>query len=442
MGKSVDKMPPPANFSTSNSAMSSQRNDLASRQPPVVSEALPLSIHYTEKFELLGNGLCQKRGPGRNQFLSSRAPAAVELLNAEGASKFNVDGGLTDNAILREGEPMPKEIIAVVRPRNIFLKKQEGKYGRTDQQSILPDEMEMNLEVKVFDFAPPETDVLKTGKDTGVVYSGKTKATVKQDVQGLYCFQTQGNQLEHLFTQMGTYMFHFSLVSSKYKEVPPAVVRINVAPSNTDMCDARCLEQPKRKRRRPREDTSEATIQDGSLDVAPIDDGLEDDFEEPPHIVNTKIHVTTLDVIVSFQAATTLAPARLECWPQINAYRSVFLWEITSFGFFLFSTLVAHGFKLYIVLENGKDRENSNYASVSQRFLQYGILSCSLGSILGAIALIVSMVILIEVRLGALFCGNPWAVFTTVPFVLLAVTGCAIFIVSVFYQATKDSDTS
>lgn len=49
MGKSVDKMPPPANFSTSNSAMSSQRNDLASRQPPVVSEALPLSIHYTEK---------------------------------------------------------------------------------------------------------------------------------------------------------------------------------------------------------------------------------------------------------------------------------------------------------------------------------------------------------------------------------------------------------
>lgn len=37
----------------------------------------------------------------------------------------------------------------------------------------------------------------------------------------------------------------------------------------------------------------------GSLDVAPIDDGLEDDFEEPPHIVNTKIHVTTLDVIVS-----------------------------------------------------------------------------------------------------------------------------------------------
>lgn len=157
---------------------------------------------------------------------------------------------------------MPKEIIAVVRPRNIFLKKQEGKYGRTDQQSILPDEMEMNLEVKVFDFAPPETDVLKTGKDTGVVYSGKTKATVKQDVQGLYCFQTQGNQLEHLFTQMGTYMFHFSLVSSKYKEVPPAVVRINVAPSNTDMCDASCLEQPKRKRRRPREDTSEATIQE------------------------------------------------------------------------------------------------------------------------------------------------------------------------------------
>lgn len=44
----------------------------------------------------------------------------------------------------------------------------------------------------------------------------------------------------------------------------------------------------------------------GSLDVAPIDDGLEDDFEEPPHIVNTKIHVTTLDVIVSVSLETQL----------------------------------------------------------------------------------------------------------------------------------------
>lgn len=137
----------------------------------------------------------------------------------------------------------------MVRPKNIVVKKKGQTNGRTDQESIVPDEMEMNLEVKVYDFAPPEADVVKSGKETkGVVYSGKTKAIMKQDVQGLYCFNTSGNQLEHLFMQMGTYMFHFSLLSSKYKEVPPAVVRVNVAPANTNMCDANCLERHKKRR--------------------------------------------------------------------------------------------------------------------------------------------------------------------------------------------------
>ena len=50
------------------------------------------------------------------------------------------------------------------------------------------------------------------------------------------------------------------------------------------------------------------------------------------------------------QAATTLAPPRLQCYVEINKYRAIILWEVVSFGCFLFSTLVAHGFKLYIIL--------------------------------------------------------------------------------------------
>ena len=161
--------------------------------------------------------------------------------------------GLTDNVTLQEGQPMPKEFIAVVRPKNIVVKKKgQQMNGRTDQQSIVPDEMEMNLEVKLYDFAPPEADVSKAGKEMKVVYSSKTTATTKQDVQGLYCFSTSGNQLEHLCTQIGTYMFHFSLVSKKYGEVPPAVVRVNVAPSNTNMCDASCAEKGRFQHRKRR----------------------------------------------------------------------------------------------------------------------------------------------------------------------------------------------
>ncbi|KAG0558225.1 hypothetical protein KC19_10G013300 [Ceratodon purpureus] len=354
---------------------------------------------------------------------------------------------------------MPKEFIAVVRPKNIVVKKrgQQTTGSRTDQQSIVPDEMEMNLEVKLYDFAPPEADVLKAGKVTKVVYSGKTTATTKQDVQGLYCFNTSGNELEHLCTQIGTYMFHFSLVSKKYGEVPPAVVRVNVAPSNTNMCNAHCLEKASDRKRRRRKSKSGSV--GGSIDVAPVaaeDQEAEEEENPEPKIDITHVHVTTLDEVVSVngffaiavflglafspplpqnQAATTLAPPRLECYVQVNVYRAVVLWEVVSFGCFLFSTLVAHGFKLFIVLENGRDKENSKFAEVNRNFLRFGILASGVGSILGAIFLIVSMVVLIEIRLGDLTCGNPWAVKTTVPFVILGVSGCAIFIVAVFYES-------
>lgn len=50
------------------------------------------------------------------------------------------------------------------------------------------------------------------------------------------------------------------------------------------------------------------------------------------------------------QVATSLAPPKAECYVAVNTYRAVILWEVLSFAFFLFSTLVAHGFKLFIVL--------------------------------------------------------------------------------------------
>ncbi|KAG0567042.1 hypothetical protein KC19_7G105900, partial [Ceratodon purpureus] len=321
--------------------------------------------------------------------------------------------------------------------------------------------MEMNLEVKVLDFTPPEADVATTGKKMKVAYSASTKATMKQDVQGLYCFNTSGNELEHLFKQIGTYMFHFSLVDSKYGGVPPAVVRVNVAPSNTNLCEAHSGALQHRKRRSKRASGSTG----GSVDIAPVDEIDEEDFELEPKQDITLIHVTSLDAVCSVngffaiavflglgmspplpqnQAATTLSPARLQCYVQINVYRSVVLWEVVSFGCFLFSTLVAHGFKLYIVLQNGKNKGNSKTAEVDQKFLRYGILSAGVGSCFGAIFLIVSMVALIEVRLGDITCngdryGNSWAMNTTISFLVLGVSGCAIFIFVVYYETIRSS---
>jgi hypothetical protein len=92
--------------------------------------------------------------------------------------------------------------------------------------------------------------------------------------------------------------------------------------------------------------------------------------------------------------------------------------------------------------ENGKNRENTKTAEVDHNFLRCGIFVAGGGSILGAIFLIISMVVLIEVRLGDLTCngdkfGNAWAMNATIPFLILGVSGCAIFIVAVFYEAIR-----
>ena len=67
------------------------------------------------------------------------------------------------------------------------------------------------------------------------------------------------------------------------------------------------------------------------------------------------------------QVATSLAPPKAECYVAVNTYRAVILWEVLSFACFLFSTLVAHGFKLFIVLGAFPATEE-NKVFVSQHF--------------------------------------------------------------------------
>ena len=119
---------------------------------------------------------------------------------------------------------MPEEIIAVVRAKGMESIQQGGQQspgnysGPAGSKTIVPQSMVMNLEVKSFDFMPPEVNIPKAtggGNDekAKVVYNGSTKASTKRRVKGLYRFNTKGNSLEHLFNEIGTYMFHFSVVS-------------------------------------------------------------------------------------------------------------------------------------------------------------------------------------------------------------------------------------
>jgi hypothetical protein len=57
------------------------------------------------QFHLLDNGKWRKREPDKSRALFGTAPAAVELLNAEAASRFNVTGVKTSPLPTKKPNP-------------------------------------------------------------------------------------------------------------------------------------------------------------------------------------------------------------------------------------------------------------------------------------------------------------------------------------------------
>ena len=133
---------------------------------------------------------------------------------------------------MEAGFKLPKEILAVVRPRGCTRASQKtGASCRTEQRTIVSDTMEMKLEVRfINEYISNEVGLSEEQMTKSkTVFTCTTKACTRNGVQGLYSFTTDGTDLKSLFTTMGTYLLAFSVVSEKHGNVAPAVTRINVS---------------------------------------------------------------------------------------------------------------------------------------------------------------------------------------------------------------------
>ncbi|KAL3680998.1 hypothetical protein R1sor_023954 [Riccia sorocarpa] len=168
-----------------------------------------------------------------------------------------------------------------------------------------------------------------------------------------------------------------------------------------------------------------------------------EDFDEEFRSGVTQVHVATLDEVVSVNSffciavfiglnynyipndteATSLVAEPMRCRVGMDTYRYLLMFEVLAFSCFLFSSLVAHGIKLYIVLGNGSELENVRSAAVNNRFLRLGILLSAIGSVVGTVFLTLSLVNIIQIRLGNLTCGSLWTNRTAIPLVILVGTG-------------------
>ncbi|XP_022848863.1 uncharacterized protein LOC111371194 [Olea europaea var. sylvestris] len=135
----------------------------------------------------------------------------------------------------------------------------------------------------------------------------------------------------------------------------------------------------------------------------------------------TTVHVTALDGIVNVNSLFTMAifigfsltvPAAgsagndPSCIASVKQVRRLIVFEVISFSFFLFSSLIAQSLKLAINLLNSLDATDPHKADIDSSFHKYALFGSAIGSVLGCVFLMLSIVDFVQVKLGVLSCGG------------------------------------
>ncbi|KAJ4898367.1 Uncharacterized protein Rs2_25161 [Raphanus sativus] len=120
----------------------------------------------------------------------------------------------------------------------------------------------------------------------------------------------------------------------------------------------------------------------------------------------TSVHVSALDGLVNVNSLFTIAvfvglsiatpgqhslELRSSCDASADVAKKLLVFEVVSFSFFLFSSLVAQGLKLALNLLNSKDVDEIFRAHINIK-IRLGLLSCGSESSAQAVATLVSLV--------------------------------------------------
>ncbi|KAL8548866.1 hypothetical protein ACS0TY_007942 [Phlomoides rotata] len=165
--------------------------------------------------------------------------------------------------------------------------------------------------------------------------------------------------------------------------------------------------------------------------------------------VKTSVHVTALDGIVNVNSLFTMAifigfsltvpenaaaVSRAECTTSRTTVRRLIVFEVVSFSFFLFSSLVAQSLKLTINLLNNMDPGDPHKADVDPDLLRYGLFGSAVGSVMGCAFLMLSIMDFVRVKLGDYSCGGE-PVIALVALVIFVGPGLFIYMATAVYAS-------
>ncbi|EPS60773.1 hypothetical protein M569_14026, partial [Genlisea aurea] len=161
----------------------------------------------------------------------------------------------------------------------------------------------------------------------------------------------------------------------------------------------------------------------------------------------TAVHVTALDGIVTVNSLFTTAVFiglslttstssetgnKSSCEGDVELVRRVIVFEVFSFGFFLFSSFIAQSLKLAINLASSSASNTPHHGEVESWLVDYGLFGSAAGSVSGCAFLVASMVEYVQVKLGRVPCSGEAVVVICVLIVLVG-SSLLIYVFSTVY---------
>ncbi|XP_010664740.1 uncharacterized protein LOC104882566 [Vitis vinifera] len=139
------------------------------------------------------------------------------------------------------------------------------------------------------------------------------------------------------------------------------------------------------------------------------------------NIINVNALFTSAVFIgLPFSFRTETLKTRVECKPDAGIAKRLVVFEILSFSFFLLSTLLAKTLKLHFYVI--KNKHNTNFVLKTSCLM---LIIAAVGTIAGCVLLTLSMIHMVQIRLGKLTCtGSSWIVTGS----LVAIFGLALIL--------------
>ncbi|XP_008386072.1 uncharacterized protein [Malus domestica] len=180
-------------------------------------------------------------------------------------------------------------------------------------------------------------------------------------------------------------------------------------------------------------------------------------------ISTTRIHIMALDGIVNVNSLFSFAPfvgltfypttdpadmligSNTACVAGASSAEGLIAFHVYSFSSFLFSSLVALALKQAIKISEDIGEDNGDGSSVSHSHigqvnrvaLRVGTLVSAFGSVVGCGFLVMTLVDLVQIKLGRLGCGSLYTLAAIGPLVTLVPLALVIYVFLVVHAFTR-----